>query len=102
MDKNKLKNLLIENAKIKQLESSNKNPSAFKMAQNITRTAIDSIKTVAAGNSINVTSQEADKRKAICDKCDAYNKAQQRCTKCGCFIAVKAFLRAASCPLGKW
>jgi hypothetical protein len=102
MDRNKLRNLLIQNDKISKLESSNKNPSILKMAQNVTRTAIDSFKTVAEGNSLNVSNDIASSRKAICEGCDAYNKAQQRCTKCGCFVAVKAYLRAATCPLGKW
>lgn len=102
MDRNKLRNILLDDAKIRQLETSNKRPSVATMAQNLIKTASDSVKTVAAGNSINISTEEADRRKSICNGCDAYNAAQQRCTKCGCFIAVKAYLRAASCPLGKW
>lgn len=102
MNREKLKNMLIESAKIRQLESSNKTPSVGQMARNITKTAIDTVKTVAAGNSANVSTEEAEKRKNICNSCPAYNQAQQRCTKCGCFMAVKAYLRAASCPLNKW
>jgi formamidopyrimidine-DNA glycosylase len=104
MDREKLRNLLLDSARIKNLESSNKptSPSVVQMAKNLTRTVIDSAKTVAAGNTVNVEGDVANKRKAICESCTAYNKVQQRCTKCGCFIAVKAYLRAASCPLGKW
>ena len=41
-----------------------------------------------------------DERMAICQTCKFFNKV--RCTKCGCFMALKTTLKAASCPVGKW
>jgi formamidopyrimidine-DNA glycosylase len=104
MDKNKLKNLLIENAKIRKLGSSNniKSPTIVEMARSLSKTTLDTVKLGMSGQRMSVSTDEANRRRSICDICPAYNKPQQRCTKCGCFIAVKAYLRASSCPLGKW
>lgn len=97
MDKEKLKKLLIENA--------NKNktmPSPIQMAKNLAKTAVDTVKSVAAGNPINATSDVINNRKNICNSCQFFNKAQDRCTKCGCNMAIKTYLKAATCPIGKW
>lgn len=104
MDRDKLRKMLLDNVKISKLQSSTKQnmPSPMQMAKNLATTAVNAAKSVAAGNPLNVTPEEANKRKAICEQCDFYNKIQQRCTKCGCYMAVKAYLRVASCPVGKW
>jgi hypothetical protein len=100
MNKDELKRILIENAK------NNKNgyamPSKYQMAKNLAQTTAATVKTVFSGESPTINSSEADKRKAICNGCDAFDKANERCTKCGCYMAVKAYLKAAKCPLGKW
>jgi hypothetical protein len=102
MDRNKLKSLLTDSVRIKQLEGSNKNPTPFQMAKNLAKTAIDTVKIVASGDSPNVSGEEAARRRSICNGCDFFNQAQQRCTRCGCFMAIKTYLKAASCPIGKW
>jgi hypothetical protein len=97
MDKEKLKKILIENA--------NKNksmPSPVQMAKNLAQTAIATVKSVAAGNPLNAPDDVISKRKNTCNSCPSFNKAQDRCTKCGCNMAIKTYLKAASCPLGKW
>jgi uncharacterized paraquat-inducible protein A len=99
MDKEELKKILIENAKnIKPY----KMPTVTQMAKNIVETTVATVKTVANGNSPTVSEEDANKRKSICNGCEAFNKEQERCTKCGCHMAVKTYLRAATCPLGKW
>jgi hypothetical protein len=40
-------------------------------------------------------------RLAICESCPHYLPTSQ-CSKCGCFMPVKAGLEHASCPVGKW
>ena len=97
MTREELKQLLIKNSK-----NIKRTPTINQMAQNVVKTAVDTVKTVAAGNSFNATQDIINKRKQICNSCDYYNKAQDRCTKCGCFMAVKTYLRASSCPLKKW
>ena len=97
MDRNKLKNILQSNANKQQ-----QMPSTFQMAKNLASTALNTVKSVAVGQGFNVSQEEADKRKAICDQCPFLNKNQDRCTKCGCYMAVKTYLRASNCPIGKW
>jgi hypothetical protein len=97
MNREELKELLIKNSK-----NIKRTPSINQMAKNVVQTAVDTVKTVAAGNSFNMTQDVINKRKEICNSCEFYNKNQDRCTKCGCFMAIKTYLRAATCPLGKW
>ena len=97
MDKEQLKRLLIANA-----NKNNSMPSPIQMAKNLANTAVATVKSVATGNPINVSDDEANKRKNVCNGCQFFNKAQERCTKCGCYMAVKTYLKAATCPIGKW
>ena len=103
MDKNNLRTA-IQNNRMKSLASSNKPnfPSIPQMAKNIGGDIIKNVKSVAAGNPLTSDQDEGNKRKAICNSCEFFNKSQDRCTKCGCYMAVKAYLKASSCPIGKW
>ena len=102
MDKNFLKQA-IQQSKIRSLESSNKAfPSIPRMAANLGNDVIKTVKSVASGDGFKVDDTEANKRKTVCEGCEFFNKAQERCTKCGCFMAVKVYLKASSCPIGKW
>lgn len=75
-------------------------PSIADMGKNLIETAIDSVKSVAAGDGFSLTEEEANKRLSICNQCEFYTGS--RCTKCGCYMATKTYLKAASCPVGKW
>ena len=43
-----------------------------------------------------------NERYSICKTCPELIKLTKQCKKCGCFMAVKSKMKAASCPLGKW
>ena len=43
-----------------------------------------------------------EQRLEICKVCPAFKKHSQRCSKCGCFMQLKATLTLAKCPIGKW
>lgn len=43
---------------------------------------------------------EYERRIAVCDKCD--HREVSRCTKCGCFVAIKARVKAWQCPENLW
>ena len=103
MDKNSLKSA-IQNNRARNLASSNRGsfPSLPTMAKNLAGEVAKTVRSVAAGNQLNADDSEANKRKAICNSCDFFNKAQERCTKCGCYMAVKVYLKASNCPIGKW
>jgi hypothetical protein len=100
MDKEELKKLLIRNAA--NITPKVQMPTALQMAKNIVRTTVDSVKGIAEGNPLNVSNDDANRRKNICEGCEFYQKTSQRCTKCGCFMAVKTYIKAAVCPIGKW
>ena len=38
----------------------------------------------------------------ICKLCPELISLTSQCKKCGCFMALKTKIKAASCPLGKW
>jgi protein-arginine kinase activator protein McsA len=117
MDKERLK-AAIQQSKILNLESSKKQgcsncsskqnsqpsnfPSLASMGVNLAKDVVNTVKSGIAGQGIQVDEAESNKRKQICDKCEFFNTQQQRCTKCGCFMAVKVYLKASHCPVGKW
>jgi hypothetical protein len=103
MDKNQIKRAIQQN-RITNLASTNKPnfPSVRQMANNLKNDVIKNVKSVAAGNPLSADTVEANRRKNICNSCEFFNKAQERCTKCGCYMAVKVYLKASHCPIGKW
>jgi uncharacterized paraquat-inducible protein A len=43
-----------------------------------------------------------EQRLEICKVCPAFRPKSQTCSKCGCFMQLKATLTLAKCPIGKW
>ena len=103
MDKQSLMNSL-QNNRIQQMASSNKPqmPSLGSMASNLAQSVVRNVQSVAAGNALRLNENEANQRLNICRGCEFFNHAQERCGKCGCFMAVKTYLKAEKCPVGKW
>jgi hypothetical protein len=56
---------------------------------------------VASGCAV-VGRDEYDRRRAICEGCEHFDHAEDRCRKCGCNLAVKPWSKAEKCPVGKW
>jgi uncharacterized paraquat-inducible protein A len=77
-------------------------PSMHSMLKNIKSSFVNNVKSVAQGNSLKVTTEEASARLSICNQCEFFNKEKQRCSKCGCKMAIKTYLKAEKCPLNKW
>jgi hypothetical protein len=46
------------------------------------------------------SAEEVEKRISTCQGCE-YLK-DERCSECGCFIALKAGLKSEKCPKEKW
>jgi len=44
----------------------------------------------------------SDARFNLCNFCPELISLTKQCKKCGCFMALKTKIKAASCPLGKW
>jgi len=103
MNKNLLKHAIQQN-RIKVLSKSTKPsyPSLPQMAKNLGKDIIKNVKSIASGNPLNANDAEINKRKNICNTCEFFEKNQQRCLKCGCYMAVKTYLKSSKCPIGKW
>lgn len=43
-----------------------------------------------------------NQRMSICKQCRYFSPTLKRCSKCGCFMVVKARLQFTRCPEGKW
>lgn len=56
---------------------------------------------VASGLKL-VRQTEYDRRRTICVECPLYDAVRDRCARCGCSVAVKPWLKAEHCPVGKW
>lgn len=46
--------------------------------------------------------EEANARYETCLACPELIQLTKQCKKCGCFMAAKTKLQAATCPIGKW
>jgi len=49
-----------------------------------------------------VSEELSTSRFAICEQCPSLIKLTNQCRECGCFMKIKAKLKEAVCPLGKW
>lgn len=75
-------------------------PSVAQQATNLT-VSLFNVLTQAFKTGKTLASQEdVEKRVNICQACP-YLK-NNRCSECGCFIALKAGLQNEKCPKGKW
>jgi hypothetical protein len=92
---------IMEDIRRQQLNQINQQmPSITDMGKNLVQTAVDSVKSVIQGEGFSITEDQASVRLSICEGCEFY--VNTRCTKCGCYMAVKTHLKAATCPVGKW
>jgi len=103
MNREQLK-IKLQEAQKKSIEASDNNhyPPPIQMAKNLGSSIINNAISVAQGNSLRVDNEAAQKRLNVCKGCAFFNQQQERCGKCGCNMAVKTYLRAEKCPIGKW
>jgi hypothetical protein len=92
-----------QTAKINQLRAAREPmPSIGAVASNLAQSVLRNAQSVAAGNPLKIDEVTAQSRLSICKGCEFYNAMQERCMRCGCFMAVKTHLKAEKCPVGKW
>lgn len=106
MNRDELKRKIQQASKIRefsgQMVPKHTPPPFTKMVQNVGESIVRNIQSVASGNHLNVEDSEKNRRLSICNSCEFFIKDQERCSKCGCYMAVKTYLKAESCPVGKW
>lgn len=71
------------------------------LAEKLARVAAATARHVANGLKA-VTDKQREERISICHGCDLYNKVDQTCRNCGCFLPIKVNWDSERCPLGKW
>ena len=71
--------------------------------QEMSEEEIDAVTPLDLLHSDNYTTKEIrNERFDICKGCDRLFKPTRTCKECGCFMAMKTWLKGADCPIGKW
>ena len=79
-----------------------KYPTLFKQAKSAIQ-AVGSVASAIVHNEpVSVSTEEQDRRLAICHSCEFWDSGQSRCSKCGCFGRFKTWLVSQKCPVDKW
>jgi hypothetical protein len=79
-------------------------PPARQLAKNAAGAAMATARGLVAGHLL-VDEATADRRAVVCRACDVWYRAiDERCShpKCGCFLRLKRWLWAQTCPAGRW
>ena len=77
-------------------------PSYKDMVANLGGSIIRNLKGAIRGEELKLPEKEKNNRLDICKGCPHYHGPKDRCGLCGCKMAVKAYLKLESCPIGKW
>jgi hypothetical protein len=77
-------------------------PPITEQAKNLAGAIGRTANALIEGKQIKRSNQEQDKVLGICRECEFYIKEKQRCSKCGCYLAMKIKLEQEVCPVGKW
>ncbi len=75
-------------------------PSLTKQAANASLSIFNVITQAIKTGKARAEQDVVKKRINLCETCDQLK--DNRCLSCGCYIALKAGLRAEKCPLEKW
>jgi len=78
----------------------NKMPSVTQQVKNLILSTANVLAQAALTGKIRAEPQVVGIRIGLCQKCRYLEGT--RCTVCGCYIALKAGLKAESCPMRKW
>lgn len=100
MDKEQLKLKLAEIKKT--LPQNTPYPAASQMVKNVALSIVNNVQSVLQGNNFKSSTNDASERLSVCKACSFFDKEQERCKKCGCKLAIKTYLKAEKCPIGKW
>lgn len=77
-------------------------PSIKKMAFSLTEALKENIKQAVSGGAILAPPDILLKRMDLCSTCEFFIVQESRCSKCGCYMNVKARMSVSTCPLNKW
>lgn len=75
-------------------------PTIFEMARNLMSDSAKIVKNAVEGNPSIADDTTREQRWSTCQSCEFL--ANDRCSKCGCFMKVKVAFITSKCPVGKW
>jgi uncharacterized paraquat-inducible protein A len=73
-----------------------------RMARNVTASLGRLVAGAVTGKGVVQEKTGQEQRLAICRACEFFRASDERCSRCGCYLAVKTYLKAERCPVGKW
>ena len=77
-------------------------PSKKEMAFGLSHSIKNALANLVMKGTVLAPRGVVDRRMELCLSCEFFLHEQSRCSKCGCFMNVKARLDVAKCPLNKW
>lgn len=77
-------------------------PTFKDMAFSLTQAVKDNLQQIAMRGVLLAEEDEVNKRIEICKACEFFMRHQDRCSKCGCYMNIKARLKVSKCPVSKW
>ena len=83
-------------------ENNQQYPSLGEQVQNFGSSFHELVSRAVQGNRLLAPRATQLGRLEMCKGCEFFDKKQERCTKCGCFIKAKVVFSYETCPEGKW
>jgi hypothetical protein len=77
-------------------------PPLLNQAMSFEKSAGAVVAGLAQGRGLAAAEEMLQNRMSICHSCEFLNRPLDKCSKCGCSVSRKAWVRASSCPVGKW
>jgi hypothetical protein len=103
MNKDLLKKQFYASQKIRDLSLTQKKfPKKTQILQNLGKSVIKNVRHVSSGGQLKLNEEEKNKRFDICKNCNWFDPKTEKCFQCGCYLKIKTYLKAESCPIGKW
>ena len=75
-------------------------PSIAEQAKNVSLSLFNVMTQALKTGHVLATQDEIESRITKCKACEFLK--DNRCSKCGCYIALKSGLKSEKCPLGVW
>lgn len=72
------------------------------VVKNVGEAVVRNVAAVVQGNQLKQEDKLIKARSEICFSCPYFVQKSNRCSKCGCYLSFKTWLKAEKCPINKW
>jgi hypothetical protein len=83
-------------------EQSRRMPTRLRMMTSLLRDVSRAFADGMLTGKVRASRRTVTSRLALCTECKRFDSEARRCLECGCFMIVKAQVKVAECPLGRW